>query len=180
MFDLRAYNDVVFRVDEVLGEKYRKWLNFDKRFFYDQDDFNRAFLAYMFDIEPKSRDLEETKTLLVEPLKTYFDEGTSAAVRKAVKAIDGDALVVEGNLSQRYDGAIKYDKSRFYGSNSHWAEYSIITSKQTDTVTAQKIREAAQNAAPVRCVLVAIESRAAPPLYDDKIKYDGKFNYGVY
>ena len=54
MIDLRTYDDILFRVDEVLGEKMREWLKFDERFFYDQNDFNRAFLAYTFDIEPKS------------------------------------------------------------------------------------------------------------------------------
>ena len=70
MIDLRTYNDTLFRVDEVMGEKMRKWLKFDKRFFYEQDDFNRAFLAQTFDVEPSSQSLEETKELLNEPLKT--------------------------------------------------------------------------------------------------------------
>nr|DAO67332.1 MAG TPA: hypothetical protein [Caudoviricetes sp.] len=33
MFDLRTYSDVLFRVDEVMSDKYGEWLKFDDRFF---------------------------------------------------------------------------------------------------------------------------------------------------
>ena len=48
MIDLRTYDDILFRVDEVLGEKIREWLKFYERFFYYKNDFNQAFLAYTF------------------------------------------------------------------------------------------------------------------------------------
>ena len=90
MIDLRTYDDTLFRVDEVMGEKMCKWLKFDKRFFYEQDDFNRAFLAQTFDVEPSSQSLEETKELLNEPLKTYFFEGTFFTLQKALKSFYED------------------------------------------------------------------------------------------
>nr|DAS68497.1 MAG TPA: tail protein [Caudoviricetes sp.] len=93
MIDLRTYDDTLFRVDEVLGEKMREWLKFDKRFFYEQDDFNRAFLAQTFDVEPASQSLEETKKLLDEPLKTYFFEGTFFTLQKALKSFYGDSTL---------------------------------------------------------------------------------------
>lgn len=95
MIDLRTYDDTLFRVDEVLGEKMREWLKFDKRFFYEQDDFNRAFLAQTFDVEPASQSLEETKKLLDEPLKTYFFEGTSYIFGKALQAFFSGARLKE-------------------------------------------------------------------------------------
>lgn len=95
MFDLRAYSDVLFRVDEVMSEKYGEWLKFDDRFFYSQDDFNRAFLAFMFDVEPKSSSLEETKELLKEPIKTYFNEGTFYSLNKALKAFYSQCEIKE-------------------------------------------------------------------------------------
>ncbi|MDL0089905.1 phage tail protein [Campylobacter gastrosuis] len=85
MFDLRAYNDAIFRVDEVLSAKFNQWLQYDKRYFYDQDDTNRQFLAFMYDIEPKSRNLDETKELLKEPFKVYFNEATFNALDTALK-----------------------------------------------------------------------------------------------
>ena len=93
MIDLRTYDDTLFRVDEVMGEKMREWLKFDKRFFYEQDDFNRAFLAQTFDVEPASQSLEETKKLLDEPLKTYFFEGTFFTLQKALKSFYGDSTL---------------------------------------------------------------------------------------
>ena len=86
MLDLRAYNDVLFRVDEVFAPKMDEYLAFDERFFYDQTDLNRPYLAHQFDTEPKSLSVEETKELLKTPLKTYFFEGTSESLATGLKA----------------------------------------------------------------------------------------------
>ena len=102
MIDLRAYSDVLFRVDEVISDKYGEWLKFDDRFFYLQNDFNRAFLAFMFDVEPKSSSLEETKELLKEPIKTYFSEGTFYSLNKALKAFYSECEIKEWH---EYGGA---------------------------------------------------------------------------
>nr|DAR26798.1 MAG TPA: tail protein [Caudoviricetes sp.] len=86
MLDLRAYNDVLFRVDEVFAPKMDGYLAFDERFFYNQTELNRAYLAHQFDTEPKSLSIEETKELLKAPLKTYFFEGTSESLEAGLKA----------------------------------------------------------------------------------------------
>ena len=86
MLDLRAYNDVLFRVDEVFAPKMDAYLAFDERFFYNQTELNRAYLAHQFDTEPKSLSIEETKELLKAPLKTYFFEGTSESLEAGLKA----------------------------------------------------------------------------------------------
>lgn len=86
MLDLRAYNDVLFRVDEVFAPKMDEYLAFDERFFYNQTELNRAYLAHQFDTEPKSLSIEETKELLKTPLKTYFFEGTSESLETGLKA----------------------------------------------------------------------------------------------
>ena len=114
MIDLCTYDDILFRVDEVLGEKMREWLKFDERFFYDQNDFNRAFLAYTFDIEPKSTSLDETKELLKEPIKTYFDEGTFTALAKALKSLYSDTTLKEWH---EYGGEPYHFKLEFEASN---------------------------------------------------------------
>lgn len=114
MIDLRTYDDILFRVDEVLGEKMREWLKFDERFFYDQNDFNRAFLAYTFDIEPKSTSLDETKELLKEPIKTYFDEGTFIALAKTLKSLYSDTALKEWH---EYGGEPYHFKLEFEASD---------------------------------------------------------------
>ena len=86
MLDLRAYNDVLFRVDEVFSSKMDEYLAFDERFFYNQTDLNRPYLAHQFDTEPKSLSIDETKELLKAPLKTYFFEGTSESLEAGLKA----------------------------------------------------------------------------------------------
>ena len=92
----------------------RDWLKFDERFFYDQNDFNRAFLAYTFDIEPKSTSLDETKELLKEPIKTYFDEGTFIALAKTLKSLYSDTALKEWH---EYGGEPYHFKLEFEASN---------------------------------------------------------------
>lgn len=137
-------------------------------------------LAQSYDVDIEGLGETAARGLIKNAFEIHFYSGTFYATKKAVSAYDKDALIVEGNLSQRYNGAFKFGGSRFYGSNSHWAEYSIITSGLTDRAKAQRLKEAAIAAAPARCVLVAVEARASALRYDGKSNYDKTYNYGVY
>nr|DAO37699.1 MAG TPA: tail protein [Caudoviricetes sp.] len=137
-------------------------------------------LAQSYDVNIEGLGEEAIRELIKNAFEIHFYSGTFYAMKKAVSAYDKDALIVEGNLSQKYNGAFKFGGSRFYGSNNHWAEYSIITSGLTDRAKAQKLKEAAIAAAPARCVLVAVEARARALRYDSKANYDKTYNYGVY
>ena len=137
-------------------------------------------LAQSYDVDIDGLSESAIRELIKNAFEIHFYSGTFYAMKKAVSAYDKDALIIEGNLSQKYNGAFKFDKSRFYGSNSHWAEYSIITCGLTDRAKAQKLKEAAIAAAPARCVLVAVEARTTALRYDGKATYDKTYNYGVY
>lgn len=137
-------------------------------------------LAQSYDVNIEGLGEEAIRELIKNAFEIHFYSGTFYAVKKAVSAYDKDALIIEGNLSQKYNGAFKLDGSRFYGSNSHWAEYSIITSSLTDRAKAQMLKEAAVAAAPARCVLVAVEARTTALRYDGVANYDKTYNYGVY
>lgn len=137
-------------------------------------------LAQSYDVNIEGLGEEAIRELIKNAFEIHFYSGTFYAVKKAVSAYDKDALIIEGNFSQKYNGAFKFDGSRFYGSNNHWAEYSIITSGLTDRAKAQKLKEAAISAAPARCVLVAVEARTTALRYDGAANYDITYNYGVY
>lgn len=137
-------------------------------------------LAQSYDVNIEGLGEEAIRELIKNAFEIHFYSGTFYAVKKAVSAYDKDALIIEGNLSQKYNGVFKFDGSRFYGSNSHWAEYSIITSSLTDRAKAQRLKEAAVAAAPARCVLVAVEARTIALKYDGAANYDKTYNYGVY
>ena len=127
-------------------------------------------------------ELNETgaRLLIKEAFKIHYYSGTFYAVKKAVNAIDSGAIIVEGNLGQKYDGSIKHDRSRFYGSNSHWAEYSVISSIPLSKNKAAAIATAAKAAAPARCVLALVEHQASQITYNGQIRYNEQFNYGAY
>lgn len=137
-------------------------------------------LAASFDVDIDGLNETNARWLIKNAFKIHFYSGSFYAVKKAVQSVDSGAIIIEGNLSQKYDGSIKYDKSRFYGSNTHWAEYSIIASIPLSKQKAKRISEAAKSVAPVRCVLVSIDHRASSVVYDGQIKYNDQFNYGAY
>lgn len=137
-------------------------------------------LATSFDVDIDGLNETNARWLIKNAFKIHFYSGSFYAVKKAVQSVDSGAIIIEGNLSQKYDGSIKHDKSRFYGSNTHWAEYSIIASIPLSKQKAKQISEAAKGAAPARCVLVSIDHRASSVVYDGQIKYNDQFNYGAY
>ncbi|MGG7049048.1 MULTISPECIES: phage tail protein [unclassified Campylobacter] len=94
MLNLKAYNDELFRVDEVMSAKYDEWLRFDERYFYKPSEINLAFLAHTFDLDKGLSD-DEVKPLLSEPIKNYFLEGTFYSLNKALKAFYDDSKVLE-------------------------------------------------------------------------------------
>ncbi|MCZ6104063.1 hypothetical protein [Campylobacter ureolyticus] len=53
MIDLRAYNDKIFRIDEVLKDRFYQITAFDKRFFYEADEVNLNSLFKTFDTTQK-------------------------------------------------------------------------------------------------------------------------------
>ena len=137
-------------------------------------------LAQSYDVNIEGLSEEAIRELIKNAFEIHFYSGTFYAMKKAVSAYDKDTLIIEGNLSQKYNGSLKFDGLRFYGSNNHWAEYSIITSGLTDRAKAQKLKEVAIRAAPARCVLVAVEARTTALRYDGAANYDKTYNYGVY
>lgn len=137
-------------------------------------------LAASFDVDIDGLNEANARWLIKNAFKIHFYSGSFYAVKKAVQSVDSGAIIIEGNLNQKYDGSIRHDKNRFYGSNTHWAEYSIIASIPLSKQKAKQISEAAKSAAPARCVLVSIDHRASSVVYDGQIKYNDQFNYGAY
>lgn len=93
MFDLRAYNDTIFRVDEVLEDVFYKNVSFEKGFFYHIDEINEKHYKATFDLE--NLPIEPN---FKEPLKTHFLEGTSKSLSLALKASGLDI-----NIKQWYE-----------------------------------------------------------------------------
>lgn len=81
MFDLRAYNDTIFRVDEVLEDVFYKNVSFEKGFFYRVNEINEKYYKKTFDLENLP-----VEPNFKEPLKTHFLEGTSKSLGLALRA----------------------------------------------------------------------------------------------
>lgn len=85
MFNLKSYSDELFRVDEVLNQKYSEIFQFDEKFFYKNNGFNDFFIMQTFDM----------KYLVKEPMKINFLRGTKTNLLKALKDLYENAFIYE-------------------------------------------------------------------------------------
>ena len=136
-------------------------------------------LAASFDVDIEGLSEYKARELICRAFEIKRLKGTLYSVRTAVQAVDSGAAIIEGNLSQKYDSSLKYDGARRYGSNNHWAEFSIIASLPLNKERANAIKKRALDAAPARCVLVSVDSRGEL-LYNGNATYNTEFNYGTY
>ncbi|CAD7289580.1 hypothetical protein LMG7974_01657 [Campylobacter majalis] len=127
MLNLKAYSDELFRVDDVLTARYDEWLKFNEKYFYKQNDFNRAFLAYHFDLE-QNLNQDEIIPLLNEPLKNHFLEGTFYSLNQALKALFDDSEVIH---SSKYGGQPYHFKLLFKTSQT---QLNKDTLKRADAI----------------------------------------------
>lgn len=137
-------------------------------------------LAASFDVDIDGLNEITARKLVKNAFSIHRLSGTAYAVRMAVASIDSGVLVIEGNLNQKHNASFSFDSVRRYGSNNHWAEYSIITTMPLSRQKAAQIADKAKSVAPVRCVLATIDARSGGLTYDKSIKYNNQFNYGVY
>ena len=136
-------------------------------------------LAASFDVDIEGLSEYKARELICRAFEIKRLKGTLYSVRTAVQAVDSGAAIIEGNLSQKYDSSLKYDGARRYGSNNHWAEFSIIASLPLNKERANAIKKRALDAAPARCVLVSVDSRGEL-LYSGNATYNAEFSYGTY
>ena len=138
-----------------------------------------SHLAASFDVDIEGLSEYKARELICRAFEIKRLKGTLYSVRTAVQAVDSGAAIIEGNLSQKYDSSLKYDGARRYGSNNHWAEFSIIASLPLNKERANAIKKRALDAAPARCVLVSVDSRGEL-LYNGNATYNAEFSYGTY
>lgn len=112
MLDLRAYNDVVFRVNEVLNQKLYNLLPFNKLFCYKADEVNTTDLMTHFDLTDFTP--SQANQILKTPLKNFFIEGTKEYINKNLQAFYPTAKV-----SQWYE----------YGGKPYHFKLSVDVSK---------------------------------------------------
>lgn len=85
MFNLKSYSDELFRVDEVLNQKYSEIFQFDEKFFYKNNGFNDFFIMQTFDMKYQTK----------EPMRINFLRGTKTNLLKALKDLYENAFVYE-------------------------------------------------------------------------------------
>lgn len=120
--DLRAYNDSLYRADEVINNNVKALLNIDNKLFYQPNSTNFEALANMWGF----KDIVTTE-LLNQPFKQYYFEGSSNSLITAIKNIYGGCELKQW---QDYGGNPYHFKINVnigkYGFNGDWAELERV------------------------------------------------------
>jgi len=108
-------------------------------------------------------------------------KGTVGSIRRVLAAAGyGDAHILEGLDAERYDGAVTYSGSHFYGQDdTHWAMYRVYLHRPITIAQATQVRRLLAHTAPVRCYLAGLHFTQALHLYDSTITYDDQYTHGV-
>lgn len=121
---------------------------------------------------------EEQRNFIMKMPLIKKRRGTLWAVKEALKVIDADGHVLEGDYTVRYDGSSLYNGIKQHGYVTHWAEYIVIASRPMINAQASQLRNMIESVAPVRSHLKRIDYTAVANNYNGAINYDGNYNYG--
>lgn len=124
---------------------------------------------------------EQKRNTILQSARLHKQKGTVASIRRVLQSAGyGDAEIVENLDLKRYDGQGKYDGVYFYGDEViHWAMYRIYLKRPITVEQAEQIKRLLNNTTPARCHLAGLHFEQAQHLYNNIIRYDGTYNYGV-
>ncbi|MGR6981217.1 phage tail protein I [Testudinibacter sp. P27/CKL/0425] len=124
---------------------------------------------------------DQKRNTILSASKLHKQKGTIASIRRVLMSAGyGDADILENLNLQRYDGQGKYDGDYFCGDEViHWAMYRIYLKRPVSIDQAEQIKRLLNNTAPARCHLAGLHFEQAQHLYNNIIRYDGTYNYGV-
>lgn len=118
-----------------------------------------------------------TKTSLIRhAVQLHRFKGTPWGIREVLRTLGfGDIEIDEGLKARDYASHQVVAK---IPKEEHWACYAIRLSQPITNDQASHIRKTLINFAPARCILAVLDYKAVPIRYNNKVKYDGKYNHG--
>ena len=91
----------------------------------------------------------------------------------------GEINLVEGLNGKQHNGKISRDGKYVYGHADRWAHYRIELNQTITNDQAALLRKTLHAFAPARCVLEALDFRAAALRHNGTAQRDGTFNKGT-
>lgn len=107
-------------------------------------------------------------------------KGTPWAIREIVRRLGlGEINLVEGLNGKQHNAKISRDGKYVYGHADRWAHYRIELNQTITNDQAALLRKTLHAFAPARCVLAALDFRAAALRHNGTAQRDGTFNKGT-
>lgn len=103
---------------------------------------------------------EQKRRAVLNSINVHKTKGTIGSVKRALNAINIDFTVINEGVT-------------------HWAGYTIVVNTPMTVEQAASLRKILTDVVPARCNLIKIDFKAVQWLHDNKITYNGKYNYGA-
>ena len=120
------------------------------------------------------------RSLIKGAYELHRYKGTPWAVRETVRRLGfGEIEITEGMGNKYRNGEIRRDGTYAHGHRDRWAHYRIALAAPITNGQAALLRRTLAAFAPARCVLAALDYRAAALRHNGRALRDGTFNRGT-
>lgn len=120
------------------------------------------------------------RSLIKGAFELHRYKGTPWAVREIVRRLGfGEIEIIEGMGNKHHNGEIRRDGTYAHGHRDRWAHYRIVLAAPITNGQAALLRRTLAAFAPARCVLAALDYRAAALQHNGRALRDGTFNRGT-
>lgn len=139
-------------------------------------------LAWALSIQEWDTDWPESiqRATVAASIAVHQKRGTISAVRDVLAAAGfGEAVIVEGQASELYDGTHIHDGSQSHSEPDHWAVYRVYLERAITIDRAALLQALLRSVTPARCHLGGLFFTQAANRHGGEIDHDGGFTYGV-
>lgn len=122
-------------------------------------------------------DSEGSKRALIQSaIELHRHKGTPWAIREVLRQLGfGEIEIDEGLKARTYEHSIVATIPQ----GRRWAYYAVRLARPITNDQALNIRRILRSFAPARCLLAVLDYKAAAIRYNNKVRYDGSYNYGA-
>ncbi len=116
------------------------------------------------------------RELIKKSIELHRLKGTPWSIREVLRCLGlGEVIIDEGLKLRDYKG------NSFVASipkNEIWAHFGVVLEKPITNDKIEEVKKVINNFKPARCILAILDYKAAAILYNNKARYNGKYNYG--
>lgn len=115
------------------------------------------------------------RELIKSAVELHRHKGTVWAVREVLRKLGFGEVEIDEGLKKTYENS----QVAAIPQKERWAYYAIRLNKPITNEQAAKVKKILRNFVPARCTLLLLGYREVSIRYNNKVLYNGAYNYGI-